>query len=122
MASSSEPKIVTLKAAAAITRGKAVKVGADDDHIAVASAATDKSIGLIQNTTTAAEDFAEIALPGGGAKGLLGGTVANGDMLAPDSNGALVATTTENDRVIAMAMQAGVANDYIDVEVIAAVH
>lgn len=121
MASTSTPKIYAYKAAAAIAKGKAVKVGADSEHVAVCSAATDKSFGIIQNAPTAAEDIAEVALPGGGAKGLAGGTIAVGDRLAPDSNGALVATTTENDNIVAVALDSAVAGDLFDVEVVLAV-
>lgn len=121
MASSSEPKILAFISAAAIAKGKAVKAGADKNNVAVCSAATDKSIGIMQNLSTAG-GVAEVALPGGGGKGLLGGSVSMGDFLAPDSNGALVATTTENDRVIAMAMEDGVSGDLISIEVVVGVH
>lgn len=118
MASSLEPKIVALKAAAAIAKGKAVKIGADDSHVAVASAGTDKILGILQNAPSAAEGVAEVAMPGGGAKALCGGTVAAGDLLTADADGKLIATTTANDKIIAQALQAGVANDLIDVNVV----
>jgi hypothetical protein len=119
MSAISCPKILAFKAAAAIAKGKVVKAGADNQHVAVCSAATDKSVGIMQSVPAAAEDICEVALPGGGAKGLLGGTVSFGDLLAPDSNGKLVATTTPGDRYIAMAMEDGVVNDMIAVEVVA---
>ena len=119
MASSSEPKVLTFKAAAAIAKGKVVKAGADSEHVAVCSAATNKSFGIVQNAPDAAEAAAEVAMPGGGGKALLGGTVVQGDLLAPDSNGALVATTTPGDRYIAIAMEGGVVNQLIGVEVVA---
>lgn len=122
MASTRQPAVRAFKAAAAIARGKAVKKGADDDHVQVCSAATDKSLGLVNFASTAAEDVIEICVPGGGAVALAGGTIEQGDLLAPDSNGALVATTTENDRVIAMAMEDAVSGDLFDVEVLAGVH
>lgn len=118
MASHSEPRILTLKADAAIAKGKAVKGGADDDHVSVCSANTDKAIGLAQGASTAAEDAIEIALPGGGAKGLLGETVAVGDLLVADAAGKLVKKNAIGDRVIAMALQAGILNDIIAVEVV----
>lgn len=118
MASSSEPKILAFKAAAAIAKGKAVKAGADIDHVAVCSAGTDNAIGIVQNIGLAAEDVLEVAVSGGGAKALLGGTVAVGDALTADSNGALVATTSNADNIIAVAMQSGVAADIIGVEVV----
>lgn len=110
---------LTFKAAAAITKGLAVKGGADGEHVAKSVLATDKSIGLALNDAPTAEDKVEVALPGGGGVAKLGGTVAFGDLLAPDTAGKLVATTTPGDRYIAMAMDAGVADDLIGVEVVA---
>lgn len=118
MASSSTPRISSFLAAAAIAKGVAVKAGADKSHVAICSAKTDKSIGIVQNAGTAAEDVLEVALQGGGAKALLGGTVSFGDLLAPTTDGSLIATTTANDRVIAMAMEDGVVGDLIGVEVL----
>lgn len=122
MSVSSTPRIVSFLADAAIAKGKVVKIGTDSSHVAVCSAATDKSFGVIQNAPTAAEDAAEVALPGGGGKGLAGGTIAAGDLLAPDANSKLVATTTENDRVVAIAMESAVVNDLFNIEVVIAVH
>jgi hypothetical protein len=119
MASSSEPKVYSFLAAAALAKGKAVKAGADNAHLVVSAAKTDLSVGIVQNTVTAAEDTIEVALPGGGAKALLGGTAAVGDLLAPTTDGRLIVTTTAGDRYIAMAMEAGVIGDMIGVEVVA---
>ena len=121
MASCPQPNTSTwLNTAAAIVAYTAVKL-ADDAGLTVAksTAATDKSIGIAQNAGAAAGgDPIEVAMPGGGSKALLGGTVAYGDYLAPDSAGKLVATTTANDNVIAQALQAGVAEDIISVQVL----
>lgn len=121
MSSMIQPKIAGFKAAAAIAKGKAVKFGADKEHVAVCSAASDKQIGLVQSASTAAEDLIEVALPGGGGLALAGGTISAGDLLAADSNGALVATTSNADRHIAMAMEDAVANDVFSVLVIAGI-
>lgn len=119
MASTSEPKIYIWKATAAIAKGKCVKPGADDQHVQVASAATDKIIGIVQNDCTAAEDRLEVALNGSGAKALIGsGGCAFGDMLVADSNGALIVKdSTDDNRVVAIAMGAGSENDLVSVEV-----
>ncbi len=115
MASHLQPLLVAaFKADGVIAKGKAVKIGTDAQHVAKATAATDGSIGLLMADVAAAEDACEVAMLGG-AKGLCGGTVSAGDFLAPDSNGALVATTTANDNVIAQALEAGVADDLISV-------
>ncbi len=115
MASTLQPNILAYKAAAAIAKGKVVKKGADDQHVAVCSAGTDKSVGILQNDVTTAEDVCEVAVPGGGAKALAGGTITQGDLLTADSNGALVATTSANDQVIAVAEEDAVANDIFSV-------
>lgn len=118
MASHSTVRSIAFKSdTASIAIGSVVKAGSDKSHVAKASAATDKAIGLAQSLVESAEQAVEVALPGGGAKGLLGGTVSFGDFLASDSNGALVATTTANNKVIAQAMEDGVSGDLIAVEV-----
>lgn len=86
MASISNPRIYAYYCDAVIAKGKCVKAGsADDKHVQVASAATDKIIGIIQNLPVAAEEICEVAQNGGGAKGLLGGTVVMGDKLTSDA-------------------------------------
>ena len=117
MASSLAPVVLAFKADAALAKGKVVKGGTDEQHVAVCSAATDKALGIVQNSAAAAEDFLEVAV-GGGGKALAGGVIAVGDLLAADSDGALVATTTGNDKVIAKALAAAVANDLFDVLII----
>lgn len=113
-----QPNVLTFKADGAIAKGKCVKPGTDKDHVVVSALATSKNVGLAMNTVTTAEDKVEVALPGGGAKGLLAGSVSFGDLLTPDSSGALVATTTPGDRYVAMAMEDGSAADLIAVHVI----
>lgn len=121
MSSYSQPRILSFKAAAAMAKGVCVKAGADREHVAICSAATDKIIGISQTAPTAADEMIEVATNGGGAKAKLGGTVSMGDKLTSDASGLLVATTTENDNIVAVAMEDGVANDIIGVEVALAV-
>lgn len=118
MSSYAEPKCLSFKAAGAIPKGSAVKAGADNAHVAKATAATDKIIGIALNDAAAAEDVVEVGLPGGGAAGLAGGTIAFGDLLTSNASGALVATTTANDRVVGIAMDAAVVNDLFSVHVV----
>lgn len=117
MSSILEPKIAAFLADAAIAKGKVVKIGSDKRHVAVCSAATQKAIGIMQSAPDAAEAVCEVAMPGDGAKALCGGTVAAGDLLASDAAGKVVATTTANDRVVAVALEGGAANDLISVVV-----
>lgn len=122
MASHVQANSYTFNASAAIAKGKAVTLDATGKIVTAANAVTDKSVGIAMNAATEAGEKVEVALPGGGCKGLLGGTVAAGDLLAPTSGGALIATTTENDRVVAMALEDGVSADLISVAVLIAVH
>lgn len=120
MASHFQANINTFNAAGTIALGKAVTLDATGKIVTVANAVTDKTVGLAQNLV-AVGDKTEVALPGGGGKALLGGTVAAGDLLAPTTGGALIASTTENDRMIAMAMEDGVTGDIINVMVLVCV-
>lgn len=119
MSVSFEPKIYAFKADGAVAKGKAVKAGSDSKHVAVASAVSDKLIGLAQNDVTTAEDLIEVAVPGGGAKGLAGGNISFGDFLTVNGNGKLVASSTANDHIIGQAMEDAVDGDIFSVNVIA---
>lgn len=113
----STPRVGTYKADAAITKGQAVKLGSDYEHVAKGAATTDKCIGIAMNTVTAAEDLVEVALPGGGAQALCQGTVAKGKLLVSHTDGSLKPVSAANDRYVAVAMADGVAGDLIPVEV-----
>lgn len=117
MSSHSEPRIYAYLGDAAIAKGKAVKLGTDRKHVALGAANTNRCIGVAQNTTTAAEEVVEVALQGGGAKGLLGETVAAGDDLVSHTDGTLVKPNAEGDQIIARAMEGGDANQLIAIEV-----
>jgi len=119
MSASSEPKVLTHKASAAIEANRFVKGGADNAHITKASAASDKLIGVSMNAATEAEQKVETALNGGGARLKIGsGGCAFGDMLTADSDGKGIVTTTGGNRVGAMAMESGAENDVVAVEVV----
>jgi hypothetical protein len=117
MASSSQPKIVAILAGAAISKGMAVKKGSTDSYVIKGTANTSKCVGVAQNAPTTADDVCEVALPGGGGKGLLGESVAMGDLLVSHTDGTLVKANASGDHIIAMAMRDGSANDLIDIEV-----
>jgi len=118
MASHSTPGPEAYLADAAIARGKAVKIGSDSKHVAVGAANTDKVLGILMTATTAAEETAEVALPGGGALGLLGETVSAGAYLVSHTDGSLVLPNAAGDHVVAVAKEGGVAGDLISVEVV----
>lgn len=117
MASSIEPVIVVLKAAAAVAKGKAMKKGADENHVVVGAANTDNCIGILQTATTDAEDDAEVAVHGG-AKALLGESVVMGDMLVSHTDGTLVKANASGDKLVAMAMEDGASGDLISVVIV----
>lgn len=110
----SAPKIAAFQATASLSGKKyfACKFGATDKLIAVAGAR--EGFGVIQeDTASAAGDSVEVALPGGGSKVKLGGSVTRGDSITPDANGEFV-TATAGQRAIGYAMQSGVDADIID--------
>ena len=118
MSTYAQPNILTFRAGAAIAQGCVVKPGASREHVLVSAAATSKNIGIAQNAATAADDKVEVALAGGGAKALAGGTIAMGDLLTSDANGKLVATTTAGDRYVAMAMEDALVGDLFSVHMV----
>lgn len=121
MASHSEPRIYKFKNTAAIAKGSAVKIsGAAGDTVVVGAANTDRCIGIIQNAASSDLEGAEVALPGGGAKALLGESVSAGDYLVCHTDGTLVKANAEGDHIIALAMQDGASADLIAVEVVIA--
>jgi len=120
MSSIFSPRIGTFKASAAITKGAAVKIGADNEHVTECSATTDKSIGIAAGDAAAAEDVIEVYLPGGGGKALAQTAIAAGKLLTSHTDGSLKPIAAANDRVIAMAMEDAVANDLFAVEVLVA--
>jgi len=119
MSSHFKSNILTFKADAAIAKGKAVKIGSDREHVAVSAANTDASIGIAQNAAVNAGDPVEVALPGGGAKGLAKESITAGKFLVPNADGSLEQTNADGDRVIGMAMEDAVAGDMFSVHVVA---
>lgn len=118
MASHSEPRMYTFKADGSIAQGKAVAIGSDKNHVVVGSANTQRCVGIIQNSDcSAAEDNAEVALQGGGAKALLGESVVAGNDLVAHTDGSLVKPNASGDEIIARAMEDGSSGDLISVEV-----
>lgn len=118
MASTSTPRIGTFIAEASITKGKAVKFGAvDENHVVLGALNTDRCKGIAQSTASASGVYLEVALPGGGAKALLGETVVAGNDLVCHTDGTLVLPNNANDEIIARAQEGGVSGDLIAVEV-----
>lgn len=121
MASCSKPRIMTFKAGGAIAKGKSVKMGADREHVVVGAGNTDSLVGIAQNAATAAEDLVEVAIVGGGAKGLAKESITAGKLLVSNADGSLEQTNAAGNRVIAMAMEDAAAGDLFGVEVVVCV-
>lgn len=109
-----KPEIQIFKADGALAAYKAVKKGSDDKHVVAGTANTDKVIGISQNVVTTAEDIIEVAV-NGGAKGLLGENVVQGDLLVSHADGRLVKPNAANDIIIAQAMEDGSSGEVIAV-------
>jgi len=74
--------------------------------------------GILQNDPESGS-FAEVAKQGGGSFLKLGGTVTFGDLLESNATGeGVLATGAGKHQVRARAMESGVLNDVIEVEVI----
>jgi hypothetical protein len=117
MASTSTPRILIFKADGSITSGKAVKAGHADGFVAIGAATTDKCIGIAQNTASASGKFIEVAINGGGAKALLGGSVASGHDVVCTTDGTLIVPGASADEIIGRAVEGGVSGDIVDIEV-----
>lgn len=105
MSAIKKPNCLTFLATAAIAKGKAVTLDSTGKKVTAAGAVTDKSIGIAMNDAAGAGDKVEVALSGGGAKVLAGGSISAGDLLAPTTGGALIATTSATNRYVAIAME-----------------
>lgn len=106
----------SLKCTAAVSTANVfAKFGADNDTCDVASSATDKSIGIVQHTTSAAGEITRLMLLGiSDLK--LGGTVTRSDELTSDANGKGVKAAA-GQSTMAIALASGVSGDIIPVYV-----
>lgn len=121
MASYSTPRKLAFLAKSAVEVGDAVKLdSANEDQVEKATANTDSAIGFAMNVAAAGETV-EVALPGGGGKARCGEAITAGKLLVAGADGEVFQTNADGDRVIGMAMDDGVENDIIGVEVIVAV-
>jgi hypothetical protein len=102
------------KATAAIARGLAVKIASGE--VVVATAATDKIVGVTTRAVTAG-DVADVRLRSAQGTSVvkLAGTVAVGDAVTSNGAGALITTTTAGNQVVGIALEAGVTGDLIEV-------
>lgn len=103
-----------IRATADLGEGLVVKVVGGE--AVVATAATDVSIGV---TTTAvkAGQVASVRLRNaqGTTKVRAGGTIAAGALVTAGTAGRAVATTTAGAQIVGIALEAGVAGDFIEI-------
>jgi len=116
MASNTAPVVRTFKCDAAIGKGKFVKFGTDEDHVAICSANTDKIIGVTLAATTTAEDLVEVAVSGG-AKVEAGETIAAGKSVVADANGDAVQSNADGDYAFGIAFDAAVDGDIFGIQI-----
>lgn len=114
MSQLNESAVRAFPAAVAHIVGSAVKFSAG--NIVVATAGTDKIIGVI-DTPNDAGDQANVRLRSGSgtAKVRAGGNIAVGDKVTATTAGAVIATTTATHEVIGMALETGVSGDLVEV-------
>ena len=117
MASYSEPRKKAFKADGAIVQYTFVKGGSDKEHVA-ACEANEKAIGIAASAASAAEDVLEVFLFGGGGLLKLNETVVFGDSLTSTATGLGEVADADLEWCAAIAMQAGVQNDVIYVELV----
>lgn len=108
----------TYLAGAAITRGRAVKRGADMNHCIQSAAATDVPLGIAVDNQQTAERALRVAdRPGETTWGEAGAAFALDALLTSDANGRLVTAASTNP-VTAIARQAaGALGDLVAVEI-----
>lgn len=109
MAQFNESSVRAFPCAVALGKGVAVKFSAG--LIVAATAGTDAIIGVIDTDNDAGQE-AQVRLrsASGTAIGRAGGNVAVGDYVTATTAGELIATTTDGDQVVGMAIEAA-AND-----------
>jgi hypothetical protein len=108
---------VTALALAAINPYLFVKPGAAEGQVVVATGPTDKILGVANQVGFNANDQGDY-ITEGEAEVQCGGAVAIGDYLTSNASGQAIATTTAGNVVRAIALQAGVAGDVINVQLI----
>ncbi|WP_263418678.1 capsid cement protein [Terriglobus albidus] len=106
-------------ATASVGKYRIVKPGTNNGEAVLASAATDKIVGVSDNLDVVSGDRYDVVVAGY-APVTYGGTIAAGDPLTSDANGAAVTAAPavgSNVRLIGFAHFAGVAGDVWPIQV-----
>ncbi len=122
MAVAIKPLIATFEANTAVAKGQAVKLTASKSGKKVdpCAATTDLSIGVAQNAAVNVGDLVEVAMPGGGGKGLAKTTIAAGNILGHNADGSLQKLASASDKIIGQALDDAVAGDIFQIMVLSA--
>jgi hypothetical protein len=121
MSSVIQRNVYTFKCDAALVQGQPVKLGTDSKHVAACTLNTERAIGFAVAATSAAEDFVEVAMIGGGAKALAGEAITAGKLLVPGAANGVYQTNASGDAVCAVALEGAASGDIFSVAVVAAV-
>ena len=122
MASMVKPFIETFECNAVVAKGQAVKLVAatGGKRVTPVTATTDLSIGVAQNATLSVGDLVEVALPGGGAKGLAKAAIVAGNILGHNADGSIQKLANANDKIIGQALDDAAAGDLFSMQVVCA--
>ncbi len=101
-------------ATSALADGVCVKLASG--QIVIATAATDKILGVTVGAVVAGETGnVRLRSAQGTMKVKLGGTVAVGDSVTANASGVCITTVTAANQVVGQAVEAGVSGDFIEV-------
>jgi len=94
----------------AIGEGLACKLSSG--KIVIATAATDKIIGVTMGSYAAGETASvKLRSSNGTGKAKAGGTIAVGDFITATTDGSLIATVTAGNQIVGMAVEAAASGD-----------
>jgi len=117
MSTISKPRLKTYKAEGVIRPFRFVKFGTAEGQMLECDA-NEKAIGVFQGSVAlAANDFGEVALPGGGGLIQISETVTRGKRLTPTADGEGEVVDAAGEEYGAVAYQDGSANDVIYAEI-----
>lgn len=106
-------ELAGVKAGADLSADQYKLVKFDTNGDVVLAGAGDRVIGVLQNKPVSGA--AAVVIASGGALAKCGGTVAVGRYVTSDNNGLLKVSDTDNAPNLGMSLDAGVANDIVEV-------
>lgn len=93
--------------------GRVAQQSVNNTSGTIASAATQVLLGIIQQGAAVGDQMSVRIF--GLAAAIAGGTIATGDRVTADANGAVVATTTGGDVIVGVAKRGGVAGELVEI-------